>query len=90
MITFELPSPAAAARFIENLRVVSHLANIGDAKSVVIHPATTTHATLSPEAQRAAGVTPTSVRLSVGLEDVEDLRADLSQALAAAAASTST
>ena len=68
-------------RFIESLRLFSHLANVGDAKSLVIHPASTTHQQLSEEEQIATGVTPDYVRLSVGIEDVNDLIADLDQAL---------
>lgn len=77
---------AAAVAFIENLSLFSHLANIGDAKSLVIHPASTTHEQLSEEEQRAAGVTPDFIRLSVGIEDVEDIIADLDQALDQSAA----
>ena len=66
-------------------RSASHLANNGDAKTLVIHPASTTHQQLSAEAQLAAGVTPDFVRVSVGLEDLEDILADLDQALRAAA-----
>jgi O-acetylhomoserine (thiol)-lyase len=69
------------AAFINHLQLISHLANVGDAKSLAIHPASTTHSQLSPEAQRLAGVTPDFVRLSVGLEDVEDILWDLDQAL---------
>jgi O-acetylhomoserine (thiol)-lyase len=72
---------AAGKRFIERLQLFSHLANIGDAKSLVIHPASTTHQQLSEEEQRAAGVLPEMVRLSVGLEDIDDLLWDLDQAL---------
>jgi O-acetylhomoserine (thiol)-lyase len=72
---------AAGARFIEGLQLWSHLANVGDAKSLVIHPASTTHQQLSDEEQRAAGVLPEMVRLSVGLEDIDDLLWDLDQAL---------
>ena len=68
-------------RFIDALRLVSHLANVGDAKSLAIHPASTTHQQLSPEAQQATGVTPDYVRLSVGIEHVDDILADLEQAL---------
>ena len=75
---------AAAKRFIEGLQLFSHLANVGDAKSLVIHPASTTHQQLSEEEQRAAGVLPEMVRLSVGIEDVDDLLWDLGQALQAA------
>ena len=72
----------AGRRFIENLRLVSHLANIGDARSLAIHPASTTHQQLSPEEQQKAGVTPDFVRLSIGLETLDDILADLDQALA--------
>ena len=71
----------SAVKFIESLKLFSHLANIGDAKSLVIHPASTTHEQLSEEEQRAAGVTPDFIRLSVGIEDIEDITADLDQAL---------
>ncbi len=76
----------AGKRFIDNLKLFSHLANVGDAKSLAIHPATTTHSQLSEEDQRLAGVTPDFVRLSVGLEDIEDILWDLDQALQASAA----
>jgi O-acetylhomoserine (thiol)-lyase len=72
---------AAGRRFIERLQLISHLANVGDAKSLVIHPASTTHQQLSEDEQRAAGVLPEMVRLSVGMEDVEDIVWDLDQAL---------
>jgi O-acetylhomoserine (thiol)-lyase len=71
----------AAIKFIENCRLFSHLANIGDAKSLVIHPASTTHEQLSAEEQLSAGVTPDFIRLSVGIEDIDDILADLDQAL---------
>jgi O-acetylhomoserine (thiol)-lyase len=74
----------AGRRFIENVQLFSHLANVGDAKSLVIHPATTTHSQLDENAQAATGVTPDYVRLSVGLETASDLIADLDQALAKA------
>ena len=63
----------------------SHVANIGDAKSLVIHPASTTHQQLTPEEQRATGVTADYIRLSIGIEDVEDIKADINQALQKAA-----
>ena len=74
----------AGRRFIEGLHLFSHLANIGDARSLAIHPASTTHQQLSDEEQRLAGVTPDFVRLSVGLETLQDILADLDQALAKA------
>jgi O-acetylhomoserine (thiol)-lyase len=73
----------AGKKFIESLHLFSHLANVGDAKSLVIHPASTTHQQLSESDQAAAGVTPDMIRLSVGLEDIDDLVWDLDQALAA-------
>jgi O-acetylhomoserine (thiol)-lyase len=72
----------AGKKFINALKLFSHLANIGDAKSLVIHPASTTHQQLTAEEQLATGVSPDFIRLSVGLEDVNDLIADLDQALA--------
>jgi O-acetylhomoserine (thiol)-lyase len=69
-------------KFIESLEIFSHLANVADAKSLVIHPASTTHAQLSEEEQKAAGVTPDMVRISIGIEDADDLIYDLEQALA--------
>jgi O-acetylhomoserine (thiol)-lyase len=71
----------AGVKFIEALQFVSHLANIGDAKSLVIHPASTTHRQLSEEQQVKAGVPPDMVRLSVGLESIDDILWDLGQAL---------
>ncbi|GAA3926668.1 bifunctional o-acetylhomoserine/o-acetylserine sulfhydrylase [Microbacterium soli] len=87
VFSFELKGGVDAGRaFVDNLKLFSHLANIGDVRSLVIHPASTTHSQLSPEQQLSSGVTPGLVRLSVGLENVEDLKADLEQALAAARA----
>ena len=74
----------AGKRFVEGLEMVSHLANIGDTRSLVIHPASTTHRQLTPEQQTAAGAGPEVVRLSVGIEDVADILADLEQSLAKA------
>ncbi len=74
----------AAKKFIESLQLLSHLANIGDCKSLVIHPASTTHQQLTPAEQEATGVTADFIRVSVGIEDVEDIIADLDQALAKA------
>jgi O-acetylhomoserine (thiol)-lyase len=71
----------AGGRFIDSLKLFSHLANVGDAKSLAIHPASTTHAQLSPEEQLAAGVTPDFIRLSIGIEDIDDILWDLDQAL---------
>jgi O-acetylhomoserine (thiol)-lyase len=76
-------STEAGRKFIESLKLLSHLANIGDTRSLAIHPASTTHQQLSAEEQAAAGVTPDFVRLSIGIESLEDILADLDQALAA-------
>jgi O-acetylhomoserine (thiol)-lyase len=73
---------AAGERFINNLKLFSHLANVGDAKSLAIHPASTTHSQLSAQELESAGVTPDFIRLSIGIEDIEDLLWDLDQALA--------
>lgn len=71
----------AGRKFIESLQLFSHLANVGDAKSLAIHPATTTHSQLSPEELTSAGVSPDFVRLSIGIEDIDDILWDLDQAL---------
>jgi O-acetylhomoserine (thiol)-lyase len=73
----------AGKRFIDNLKIFSNLANVGDVRSLVIHPASTTHQQLNADQQRAAGVDPEMVRISVGHEDVEDIEWDLDQALRA-------
>jgi len=75
----------AGKKFINSVKLLSHLANIGDAKSLVIHPASTTHSQLTPAELEETGATPDYVRLSVGLEDVEDIKADIDQALRVAA-----
>lgn len=72
-----------ADAFIDNLKLVSHLANVGDAKTLIIHPASTTHLQLSDEEQKASGVVKGLVRLSVGIEHIDDIKADLEQAFAA-------
>ena len=83
LVGFEIAGGAEAGKtFIEALQLFSHLANIGDAKSLAIHPASTTHQQLSDDELAAAGVTPSFVRLSVGIEAVQDILADLEQALA--------
>lgn len=90
VLTFGVRGGAEAARrFVANTRLFSLLANVGDAKSLVIHPWSTTHEQLDEATRRAAGVTPDLVRLSVGLEDTGDLLADLEQALASAVAEVS-
>lgn len=87
MVVFGIKGGAAAgAKFIDSLQLISHLANVGDAKSLAIHPATTTHSQLSAEAQAAGGITPELVRLSVGIENCGDILADIDQALAKATA----
>jgi O-acetylhomoserine (thiol)-lyase len=75
---------AAGRKFIDNLKLVSHVANVGDAKTLAIHPASTTHQQLSPEEQSATGVSPDLIRLSVGIEHVDDIIADIDSALGAA------
>jgi O-acetylhomoserine/O-acetylserine sulfhydrylase len=77
-----------AVAVIDNLKLISHLANVGDAKTLIIQPSATTHQQLSEQEQLASGVTPTLLRLSVGIEHFEDIRADLEQALIAAANAT--
>ena len=74
----------AGRRFIDRVKLISHVANVGDAKTLAIHPATTTHQQLSPEQQQSTGVTPDYVRLSVGLEHIDDILADIDAALAPA------
>jgi O-acetylhomoserine (thiol)-lyase len=73
----------AGARFIDSLRLFSHVANVGDAKSLAIHPATTTHSQLSEEQMKEGGVTADLVRLSIGIESIDDILADLDASLAA-------
>ncbi len=87
VLSFELKGGVAAGRaLVDNLSLFSHLANIGDVRSLVIHPASTTHSQLTPEQQLTAGVTPGLVRLSVGIENVVDLKADLESGFEAARA----
>ncbi len=71
----------AGVKFINSVKLCSHLANVGDAKSLVLHPASTSHSQMTPEAQVAAGVTPEFIRVSVGLENIDDIIADIDQAL---------
>lgn len=86
LVGFELAGGREAGRrFIDSLKLFYHVANIGDARSLAIHPATTTHSQLSPEEQLASGVSPGYVRLSIGIEHIDDIVADLDQALLAAA-----
>ena len=85
LVGFELAGGGAAGRrFIDALQLFYHVANIGDARSLAIHPASTTHSQLTPDEQLATGVTDSYVRLSIGLEHIDDILADLDQALAAA------
>ncbi|KZE95606.1 Methionine gamma-lyase [Agromyces sp. NDB4Y10] len=89
VLSFELKGGVDAGRaLVDNLSLFSHLANIGDVRSLVIHPASTTHSQLTPEQQLTTGVTPGLVRLSVGIENVDDLKADLEAGLAAARRAT--
>jgi O-acetylhomoserine (thiol)-lyase len=83
ILTFGVKGGAKAGeRFIEGVEFLSHLANVGDAKTLVIHPASTTHRQLSEDEQRSAGVTPEMIRLSIGLETLDDILWDVDQALA--------
>ena len=85
MVVFGIKGGAdAGPKFIDNLQLLSHLANVGDAKSLAIHPATTTHSQLNEEQQRAGGISPELVRLSIGIEHADDIIADVEQALSAA------
>jgi O-acetylhomoserine (thiol)-lyase len=85
IVSFEIKGGVTAgSRFVDSLNLFSHVANIGDVRSLVIHPASTTHSQLTPDQQLTSGVTPGLVRLSVGLESVDDLIADLETAFAAA------
>jgi O-acetylhomoserine (thiol)-lyase len=72
--------PENANQIIDNLKLISHLANVGDAKSLIIHPAATTHEQLSAEEQKASGVVPGLLRVSVGIENIDDIIADFEQA----------
>jgi O-acetylhomoserine (thiol)-lyase len=86
MVVFGIKGGMEAGRqFIDHLKLFSHLANVGDAKSLAIHSASTTHAQLNEVQQREGGITPDLIRLSVGLESIEDILADLDQALAISA-----
>ena len=81
VLSFEIKGGKAnAEQFVNNVELISHLANVGDAKTLIIHPSSTTHQQLSEEEQIAAGVTPGSLRISAGLEHIEDIKADLQQA----------
>jgi O-acetylhomoserine/O-acetylserine sulfhydrylase len=81
VLSFELKGDKeGATHFINNLKLISHLANVGDAKTLIIQPSATTHQQLTEEEQLASGVTPTLLRLSLGIEHVEDIKDDLQQA----------
>ncbi|OYX13726.1 MAG: O-acetylhomoserine aminocarboxypropyltransferase, partial [Algoriphagus sp. 32-45-6] len=81
VLSFEIKGDKdSTSQFINNLELISHLANVGDAKTLIIQPSATTHQQLSEEAQKAAGVTPTPLRLSLGIEHIDDIKADLQQA----------
>lgn len=85
MVVFGIKGGAdAGKKFIESLGLISHLANVGDAKSLAIHPASTTHSQLSAKAQAAAGIPPEMIRLSIGIEHIDDILADIDQALGGA------
>ncbi len=89
VLTFGIKGGRDAGRkFIDSVKLASHLANVGDAKTLVIHPNTTTHQQLSDEEQKASGVTPDLVRVSVGIEHIEDIKADFQQAFALATKAT--
>jgi len=83
MLSFELKGDKARAeKFVNSLKLISHLANVGDSKTLIIHPASTTHSQLNEEEQSGAGVTPTALRVSVGIEHIDDIKADFEQAFA--------
>ena len=85
MVVFEIKGGTkAGSKFIDSLKLFSHVANVGDAKSLAIHPATTTHSQMSVEQQASGGITPGMVRLSVGIEHIDDILADLDQAIGSA------
>jgi len=84
VLTFKVKGdPTNADTLINNVKLFSHLANVGDAKSLIIHPAATTHEQLSPADQKASGVEPGLIRLSIGIEHIDDIIGDLEQAFAA-------
>jgi O-acetylhomoserine (thiol)-lyase len=82
VLSFNLKGDRAKAeKFVNSLELISHLANVGDAKTLIIHPASTTHSQLNEVEQKAAGVEPSQLRISVGIEHIEDIKADISKAL---------
>ena len=87
VLSFELKGGVDAGRaLVDSVELFSHVANIGDVRSLIIHPASTTHSQLTPEQQLTSGVTPGLVRLSIGLENIDDIIADLESGFAAARA----
>ncbi len=83
VLSFELKGDKQRAeKFVNNLQLISHLANVGDSKTLIIHPASTTHSQLSETEQKSAGVAPTALRVSLGIEHIEDIKADLEQSFA--------
>ena len=87
MVVFGIKGGSAGgARFIDNLKLFSHVANMGDAKSLAVHPASTTHSQLTPAQMAAGGIGPELIRLCVGIEHIDDIIEDLDQALAIAVA----
>lgn len=87
MVVFGIKSnraQEAGQKFIDNLKLFSHVANVGDVRSLAIHPASTTHSQLSEEAQKDAGCPPDMIRLSIGIESIQDIIADLDQAISLA------
>jgi O-acetylhomoserine (thiol)-lyase len=88
VLSFEIKGgKEAATKFVDSLQMISHLANVGDTKTLIIQPSATTHQQLSDEEQMAAGVKPTSLRLSVGIEHIDDIKADMEQSFAIVKAS---
>jgi O-acetylhomoserine (thiol)-lyase len=82
LVVFEIKGGAVSGKtFIDSLTMLSHVANVGDAKSLAINPATTTHSQLNEDQQKLAGITPGMVRLSIGIESIDDIIADIQQAL---------
>jgi len=82
VLSFELKGDRSRAeKFVNGLKLISHLANVGDAKTLIIHPASTTHSQLSATEQVAAGVLPGMLRVSLGIEHIDDIKADIVQAL---------
>ena len=85
VMSFEIKGgKSAGMKFVEGLRLFRHVANIGDVRSLVIHPASTTHSQLGEEGMRDAGINPGMIRLSIGIEDISDIKADLEQGFSAA------